>query len=52
MGKGELKIENWMTVKDYAVKRGVTIHAVYKAIERGKLTTRRIGSTILVFSDN
>jgi len=52
MGTEEIKLANWMTVKDYAVKTKTTIHAVYKAIERGKLTTKKIGSTILIFIDN
>jgi len=47
----EIKLANWLTVKNYATKNKTTTHAVYKAIERGKLTTRKIGSTILVFND-
>ncbi len=47
-----IKLANWMTVKDYAEKHKKTIHAVYKAVERGTLTARKIGSQILIYSND
>ncbi len=38
-------------VKDYAAQKNVTVQAVYQAIKRGTLKSRRIGSFILVEID-
>lgn len=41
-----------MPVKDYAIRQGVTIHAIYKAIERGKLRTKKLGNLTLVYVED
>ena len=45
-----IKIENWMTVNEYADKHEISVQAVYKAIKKGKLKTRKLGSLMLVYS--
>jgi hypothetical protein len=35
-------------VKDYANEKGLTVQAVYQAIKRGKLKSKKIGSYTLV----
>jgi len=48
----DIKLANWMTVKDYSVKKGITVDAVYKAIKRGKLPSRKLGTFTLVYDDD
>lgn len=38
----------YMTVKDFAVKRGITVQAVYMGIKSGKYDSKKIGSLVLV----
>jgi len=40
-----------MSVKEYAELKGVTIGAVYNAINRGTLKHRRIGNHIIIIFD-
>ena len=35
-------------VKQYADKKGISVQAVYQAIKKGKLDSKKIGSMILV----
>lgn len=48
----QMKLENWMLVEEYARKHNLNIHAVYKRIERGKLISRKLGRTVLVFCND
>jgi predicted DNA-binding protein YlxM (UPF0122 family) len=43
-----MNLQNLKPVKDYAEEHGITKDAVYKAIRRGKLKAKKIGSYILV----
>lgn len=36
------------SIKDYAKKKGVSVHAIYKQVERQKLETKKIGAQIFV----
>lgn len=40
--------EKYKPVKDYANEKGLTVQAVYQAIKRGTLESKKIGSYTLV----
>lgn len=44
----EIKTENYQPVKDYAIKRGITVQAVYDKIKNDKILVKKIGSYTLV----
>jgi predicted DNA-binding protein YlxM (UPF0122 family) len=46
-----IKIENWMTVAEYATKHKITVQAVYKAIKKGQIETRKLGSLLMVHAN-
>ena len=52
LGMDQIKLESWMLVEEYASKHDLNIHTVYKRIERGKLISKKLGRTVLVFEDN
>ena len=39
---------DWMTVSEYAIKQGITVQAVYKAIKEGRMHSRKLGKLTLV----
>ena len=44
-------IKDWgqyLTVKEYADKKGVTVQAVYQSINRGVIDSKKMGSMVLV----
>ena len=43
-----INIEGWITVSEYALKRSITVQAVYKRIRKGQLHARRLKGLILV----
>lgn len=40
--------ENFMPVKDFAIKKEITVQAVYKMIKDKKIKAKKIGSYTLV----
>ena len=40
--------KKYMTVSDYATKKGITVQAVYQKIRRGNLGFKKIGTYTLV----
>lgn len=42
------ELKNWMTVKDYADKKGVSVQAVYQSVNRKTLESKKIGTVVLI----
>jgi len=45
---GQQVAPDWKTVSEYAKAKGLTIHAVYKRIQRGRIKWTKKGSFYLV----
>ena len=43
--------DKWMTIKDYATKKCITVAAVHKRIKTGKLTAKKLGNLYIVKYD-
>tara|TARA_R110000824_G_C14766459_1_gene630411 strand:- start:373 stop:516 length:144 start_codon:yes stop_codon:yes gene_type:complete len=41
-------LENYMTVKDYADLKGISVQAVYQAINRKTIDSKKLGSVVLI----
>jgi hypothetical protein len=41
-------LETYMTVKDYAIKNGITVQGVHKRIKKGRVLFKKIASIYLV----
>tara|TARA_R110000751_G_scaffold15070_1_gene48725 strand:+ start:582 stop:725 length:144 start_codon:yes stop_codon:yes gene_type:complete len=41
-------LENYMTVKDYADLKGISVQAVYQAINRKTINSKKLGSVVLI----
>jgi len=46
-----MTLENWKPVKEYAELKEMSVQAVYQAIKRGKLESKKIGSFTLVYDE-
>lgn len=46
-----MKNQNWLPVKDYAVKYSVSVQNVYQQIKRGKLKGKKLGNYQLVLDN-
>lgn len=46
-----MNLQNWKPVKEYAELKDMTVQAVYQAIKRGKLESKKIGSYTLVYDE-
>lgn len=46
-----MNIKNWTPVKDYADKHSMTVQAVYQAVKRGKLESKKLGSYTLIYEE-
>ena len=42
------ELKNWMTVKDYAVLKGISVQAVYQSVNRKTLDSKKIGTVVLI----
>jgi len=42
------ELGNWMTVKDYALKKGISVQAVYQGINRKTIDSKKIGTVVLI----
>ena len=42
------ELENWMTVKDYATLKEISVQAVYQAVNRKTIDSKKIGSVVLI----
>ena len=42
------ELNNWMTVKDYADRENISVQAVYQAVNRKTLESKRLGSVVLI----
>jgi hypothetical protein len=43
--------DKWMTIKDYATKKCITVAAVHKRIKTGRLKAKKLGNLYIVKYD-
>jgi len=41
-------LDKWMTVKEYADMKGISVQAVYQSVNRNTIESKKIGSVVLI----
>tara|TARA_R110000823_G_scaffold221159_1_gene349664 strand:+ start:834 stop:980 length:147 start_codon:yes stop_codon:yes gene_type:complete len=42
------ELDRWMSVKGYSELKGITVQAVYQAVKRKTLDSKKLGSVVLI----